>query len=104
MTASTKTNSAEKQKYYALGIQLLHINGVCKNAQFRAMDVTTIVRPGDGCSPSDDDFLGVHLLVRGVHVMVVVDVDGDLHHPPASASNPMRTNERVIQSVSWLEM
>jgi hypothetical protein len=55
-----------------------------------------------GCSPSDDDFLGVHLLVRGVHVMVVVDVDGDLHHRPASASDPMRWNEGMNRSVRWL--
>jgi hypothetical protein len=39
--------------------------------------------------------------VRGVHVMVVVDVDGDLHHPQHQQSKPMRTNERV-ESISEL--
>jgi hypothetical protein len=92
MTASTKTNTAPKQSYSALGIQLLHINGVCLKCLVSRYGCR-IVSPGDGCSPSDDDLLGVHLLVRGVHVMVVVDVDGDLHQRPSSASNPMRTNE-----------
>jgi hypothetical protein len=28
--------------------------------------------------PSDDNFLGVDLVMRGIHVVVVFDVDGDL--------------------------
>jgi hypothetical protein len=30
--------------------------------------------------PSDDNFLGVDLVVRGIHVVVVFDVDRDLDH------------------------